>query len=128
MKRMNVLSVAVMGALTAMSSVVGAADLNEVVVSATKLGVITSSVVDHSTIGAPILLLSLSYKVSTSGLNLVSHAGVVELERRVKATAKEACEELDKQRPLEPPSGPDCQKKAVEDAMVKVHAMTAGAH
>jgi len=128
MRRMKTLPAATLGVALVIAGTASAADTTEVVVSASKLGVVTTKQVGRSTIGAPILMLSLSYKVSASDLNLVTNAGVMELERRVKATAKDACEELDKQRPLEPPGGAECIKKATDDAMVKVHALTAAAH
>ena len=128
MRRLNPLAFATLGLALAITATASAADPTEVVVSASRLGVVTTKQVGRSTIGAPILMLSLSYKVNASDLNLVTNAGVMELERRVKATAKEACEELDKQRPLEPPGGAECIKKATDDAMVKVHALTSAAH
>ncbi len=77
--------------------------------------------------GVPILDVSLSYGVSYAGLDLVTNAGVMELEKRVNAAAVQACKELSKQYPISAQSDADCAKAAADKAMVKVHELAAAA-
>jgi len=77
--------------------------------------------------GVPILDVSLSYGVSTAGLDLASHVGALELEKRVHDAAMAACKEIGKQYPNATPSEDACAKAAADKAMVRAHELEAAA-
>jgi len=56
--------------------------------------IISEKSVGKTSIGIPIVDISLSYGVSAKDLDLASHAGAMELEKRVNDAALEACKEL----------------------------------
>lgn len=73
--------------------------------------------------------VSLSYGVSTSGLDLTKTASEMELEKRVNDAAMAACKDLEKDYPLDTqPSTADCASNAASKAMAQVHAMVAAAN
>ncbi len=83
---------------------------------------VSEKFIGKSTIGADIREVSLSYRVNVADLDLASSAGKAELEKRVKATASAACQEL-KRFEFGNPVSPDettCVKKAVDEAMATV--------
>jgi UrcA family protein len=82
---------------------------------------------DPHNLGVPIVKVSLTYNVSTEGLDIASHAGAMQLEKRVSDAATAACKELGKQYPHSTPSDQDCAKAATANAMVKVHELEAAA-
>lgn len=91
-------------------------------------GVRASRVVGRSpTTGAPIEEMSLTRKVSYSDLDLTTHLGATELEKRVNDTAKALCQKLDQLSPLSKAQGPSCVKQAADAAMVQAHAAIAAA-
>jgi UrcA family protein len=71
--------------------------------------------------------ISLSYAVSTAGLNLASPADVTQLEKRVRDAALTACKEIGKQYPDSMPNDADCAKAASDKAMAKVTELAAAA-
>jgi|ERR1700675_2819798 len=107
------------------SSVVVAEQTEEVSVQASR---IFAKQDGRGAMGMPITNVSLSYSVSYAGLDLVSNAGVVELEKRVNDAALKACEEINRQYPLSVESNTKCAKAAVDKAMVKVHELVAMAN
>jgi UrcA family protein len=86
----------------------------------------TTTVVGRTSSGAAIELLELRHRVSFADLNLATHAGATDLEKRVSNAAKSACDELDKLYPLEAKEA-NCAKKAADAAMSQVHAAVAAA-
>lgn len=99
--------------------------LQEVTVQASR---IVEQPAGRSSSGVPIVDVSLAYGVSYAGIDLVSHAGVLELERRVNYAARQVCRELSRQYPLAgTASDTDCAKKAAGKAMIKVHELAASA-
>lgn len=73
----------------------------------------------RSTIGAPIRDVSLSYAISIADLDLTTVAGQLELQRRVTAAARAACDELDDMA-LGNPTSPDdatCVDRAFDEAL-----------
>jgi UrcA family protein len=83
--------------------------------------------VGHTSSGIPIVDMSLSYGVTAVGLNLVKHADVVELEKRVNDAAHAACKELGRQYPDSTPGDAECARTAVSNAMPRVHELVAAA-
>jgi len=87
-----------------------------------------AKVVGRSYTGVPIELVTLTRRVSYADLDLTTHAGATELEKRVSDTAKDACKQLDTLYPLTAAdTGPSCVKKATDDAMTQAHAAIAAA-
>jgi len=96
----------------------------EVMVQATRL-VETNTA--RSPSGVPISNISLAYGVNYSDLDLASHAGALELEKRVSNAALAACKEISRQYPEALPKEPECAKAATDKALVKVHELEAAA-
>jgi len=96
----------------------------EVMVEATRL---VETRVGTAPTGAPITSVSLSYGVSYEDLDLASHAGAMELEKRVKNAAGAACKELGHQYPDAAPKEAECTKVAADKALAKVHELEAAA-
>jgi len=71
--------------------------------------------------GVPIEQITLTRRVGYSDLDLTTHAGATELEKRVNDTATAACKELDRLYPLTAPSAGTCAKSAADGAMKQVH-------
>ncbi|HXN10623.1 MAG TPA: UrcA family protein [Steroidobacteraceae bacterium] len=73
--------------------------------------------------------ISLSYGVSTAGLDLTRTASEAELERRVNDAALAACKDIEKDYPMQSqPSVSECASNAAGKAMVQVHALIAAAN
>jgi UrcA family protein len=106
-------------------SVVAAQQTEEVSVQASR---ILAKQDGRDPAGIPIMNVSLSYGVSYAGLDLVSNAGVVELEKRVSDAAQKACDEINRQYPTGAPGNEKCAKAATDKAMVKVHELVAAAN
>ena len=101
--------------------------LPEISVQASRTTVTTVGQTGTGTPGVPIQNVSLSYGVSTAGLDLTSDSGKKELKERVHTAAMAACKELSRQFPGAGPSDLDCAKVAVEKAMKQVHQAEAAA-
>jgi UrcA family protein len=108
------------------NTVVFAQDMGEVTVQASRAVVTT---VGKSASGVPIQDISLSYGVSTKGLDLSSYAGATELKKRVSDAATAACKEITRQYPTASTSTTDieCVKAATDKAMVQANALIAAA-
>ena len=117
----------VVGAVASLSlsSVAVAQDVERITVQATR--VMSTKTVGRTSSGVPIVDVSVSYGVSTGGLDLSSGAGAAELEKRVSDAARTACKEIDRQYPDATPSNAECAKAATDKAMVKVHELVAAA-
>jgi UrcA family protein len=92
-------------------------------------GRVQRTIVGRSTIGAPIELAQLSRRVNFADLDLTTASGAAELTRRVRDTAREACDELDRQDPLDA-SAEDtfsCVREATNGAMEQEKAVIAAA-
>jgi UrcA family protein len=73
--------------------------------------------------------ISLSYGVSTTGLDLTKTASEAELERRVNDAALAACKDIERDYPSQSqPTVAECASNAAVKAMVQVHAMVAAAN
>lgn len=91
--------------------------MSEITVEGSRM---TKEVVGRSTsTGAPIELITLSRHVNYTDLDLTTHSGVTELQKRIDTTAKVACRELDKVFPFSrnSDSARSCVDKAVKSAM-----------
>ena len=72
-------------------------------------------------------LYSLVYKVDYTDLNLATHSGAMELERRVRDSATKACEQLRKLYPLSEDTNPPCVDAATKNAMLQASRAIAAA-
>jgi UrcA family protein len=119
----TILMCAAGGALAAalMSTTAIAQKTEEVTVEASRI--VTKTVGHNPTTGAPIDKVTLSYGVSYVGLDLASHAGATELEKRVKDAAQKACKEIGRQYPDSTPADEQCATAASKKAMVKVQEL-----
>ena len=88
---------------------------------------VNSKTVGKTASGIPIVDVSMSYVVNTAGLDVVSHAGVMELQEGVNDAALSACKELGRQYPESTPNDDACVKAAADKAMVKVNELVAAA-
>lgn len=77
--------------------------------------------------GAPVELVSLTRRVSYSDLDLAKPADVLELDRRIEAVAREACEQLAGVFPLSDARTPDCVAEAVAGAKTQAERAVAAA-
>lgn len=87
----------------------------------------TQDVVGRTYTGAKVVAYSLSRYVSYADLDLRRYAGVTALRRRIRATAKDACEDLAQDYPLLQVSEPQCVRQAVSGAMTRAQAAIAAA-
>jgi UrcA family protein len=108
-------------------SIAAAQNADEVTVTASR--VLTETPAGHTASGIPINDISLSYGVSYAGLDLASHSGATELEKRVHDAALAACKEISRQRPLDhlTPDDAGCARTAADKAMPEVHERVAAA-
>jgi UrcA family protein len=72
-------------------------------------------------------LYSLIYKVNYADLNLGTHSGAVELEKRIKDSATKACAQLQKLYPLSVDTDPPCVLTATKNAMAQANKAIAAA-
>ena len=75
--------------------------------------------------GAP--ALSIVYKVSYTDLNLATHSGAVELEKRIRDSANKACMQLHKLYPSSVDTDPPCAQEATKNAMAQANKAIAAA-
>jgi UrcA family protein len=77
--------------------------------------------------GRPMPALSIVYRVSYADLDIGTHSGAVELEKRIRDSATKACEQLAKLYPetTEPAAG--CVQSAVKNAMARANKAVAAA-
>jgi UrcA family protein len=82
--------------------------------------------VGRSDTGIPIVQYSFERPVSYANLDLSTASGAAELKKRVRETAREACDELSAADPLDAPDdGGTCVRDATAGAMKQVTAAIA---
>jgi UrcA family protein len=86
-----------------------------------------TTTVERSYTGTPVEMITLTRHVSFADLDLTTHAGAVELEKRVNDSANAACTKLDTLYPLTAKQSPACTKTSTDKAMVQVRAAIAAA-
>jgi UrcA family protein len=111
-------------AVSSVSTLVVADDMGEVTVQASR---VVSKTVGKTASGIPIVDVSLSYGVNAKDLDLSSHAGFMEMQKRINDAAAAACKELSRQYPNSSQNDTDCAKAAAAKAMVKVNELAAAA-
>ena len=109
------------------AAAVAAEGLDEVTVEAKPIP--SRSVVGRTHSGLPIEEVTLDHHISYSDLDLVTHAGVMELHSRVQKAAKEACNQLDQLFPTQAAKARECTEQASHDASDQVqNAIASAAH
>jgi len=119
MKRKTHLAILAAGLAMATGSVI-AQPMEVVTVEAAR-----SSKVGQSTYGVPIREITIQSRVSYADLDLTSASGALELENRIKATAKSTCEQIKVEIPAEGSSEAACIKDAVDGAMKEAQKVIA---
>ena len=124
----QVVLTAVALAMTGTSAIAQQTETSEVKIEASR----SVQRIGTSTIGAPIEIVQLTRRVNYADLDLATHRGALDLERRINDTAKAACKQLDTLYPLGTTEGPgkegkSCVKAAVDSAMVQAQASIAAA-
>lgn len=117
-------------AASAAALICGAAlaqELPEVKVEATRVitGAMTVKTVGKTAIGVPVKDITLTYGVSSQGLDLSTHTGALAFEQRIKDAAEQACKEIGREYPDATPSEAECAKTAAKGAMGQLHAAIA---
>jgi UrcA family protein len=88
--------------------------------------VVEASHVEATTVkGAP--ALSIVYKVSYADLNIGTNSGAVELQKRIKDSATQACGQLKKLYPNSVETDPPCVQAAIKNAMAQANKAIAAA-
>jgi UrcA family protein len=82
----------------------------------------------RSTIGAPIVNVSLSREVRFDDLDLTTPTGARELRARVRHTAKVLCDQLDQQYLTTQDDGQGCVSTATDDALEQAGVSVHDAH
>jgi len=75
--------------------------------------------------GAP--ALSIVYKVSYADLNIGTNSGAVELQKRIKDSATQACAQLKKLYPSSVDTDPPCVQAAIKNATAQANKAIAAA-
>ena len=119
MKRKTHLAILAAGMAMAAGSVI-AQPMEVVTVEAAR-----SSKVGQSSYGVPIREVTIQSRVSYADLDLTSASGALELENRIKATAKSTCEQIKVEIPAEGSSEAACIKDAVDGAMKEAQKVIA---
>ncbi|HYB32482.1 MAG TPA: UrcA family protein [Steroidobacteraceae bacterium] len=117
-------SIAAAGVFAASVGAALAQTTPEVVVTTSK---VVEKNVGKTSSGIPIVDVSLSYGISSAGLDIASASGAREFEKRVSDAAMEACKELGKRYPNSTPTDAQCAKAATDKAMGQVREMEAAA-
>ena len=100
--------------------------MEQVTVQATRN--VNTKVVGKTSSGVPIKEVSLSYGVSTAGLDLATVAGAEELDQRINDAALAACQEVGRQYPKSTPGDAECAQAAAKKAMVTAHELVHAAN
>lgn len=82
---------------------------------------VRATLVGQSAYGVPIREVTIQSRVSYADLDLTSAYGALQLENRIKETAKATCEQIKVAIPAEDSSEAACIKDAVGGAMKEAH-------
>lgn len=122
--KLRTMTVAMFTAALAVGSCVLAAEqLEQVTVQGSR---VTKGAVATSN-GVPVDEVTLSRHVSFGDLDLSTHSGALEMEKRINLTAEATCKELERLYPIGTGDGTSCIKRAVSGAMLQARAAIAAA-
>ena len=120
----NVGPIALAAGLCLTGSALAADELPTITIGA---AVMAKTDIGTSSSGVPLEKVTITHRVSYADLNLATHAGAAELQRRVKETARAACKQLRELYPLEANDTFQCARHAVAQASPQVENAIAGA-
>lgn len=129
MKKQSRLGLLAMGAIVA-GGAIAEDDLPTITITASRMGrsAVTTEVVGRSAgTGAPIERLTLTWSVPFTDLDLSTHSGATELQKRVNARAQAVCQELDRLFPFTDRGGASCVKDAAAGGMAQADKLIAAA-
>ena len=86
---------------------------------------IQSTEVERSSMGVPVVMFTVSYKVSYEDLDLKTTEGMAELTKRVEDAAKQGCREIGLAYRTAQPSDWVCARHATKEAMDEVQQLVA---
>lgn len=86
---------------------------------------IQSTEVERSSMGVPVVMFTVSYKVSYEDLDLTTTEGMAELTKRVEDAAKQGCREIGLAYRTAQPSDWVCARHATKEAMDEVQQLVA---
>lgn len=86
---------------------------------------IESTVVERSATGVPVVMFTVSYKVSYEDLDLTTTEGMAELTKRIEDAAKQGCREIGLAYRTAQPSDWLCARHATREATAKVEQLVA---
>ncbi len=105
-------------------------DVPTITITASRMGraaVTTETVGRSPTTGAPIDRLTLTWSVPFTDLDLSTHSGATELQKRVNARAQAVCHELDRLFPFNEHGGAACVKQAAAGGLAQADKLIAAA-
>lgn len=90
-------------------------------------GVVTKTNIGTSSSGVPLEKVTVTHRVSYADLDLATEARAVELQKRVRETARAACRQLHELYPLEANDAQGCVKMTLASATAQVDNAIAAA-
>ena len=123
------LGLSAMGAILA-GSAIADDDLPTITITASRMGrsAVTTEIVGRAAAtGAPMERLTLTWSVPFTDLDLSTHSGATELQKRVNARAQAVCQELDRLFPFTDRGGASCVKEAATGGMAQADKLVAAA-
>jgi UrcA family protein len=117
------------GAIVA-GSAIADEDLPTITITASRMGrsAVTTEVVGRAAAtGAPVERLTLTWSVPFTDLDLSTHSGATELQKRVNARAQAVCQELDRLFPFTDRGGAPCVKEAAAGGLAQADKLIAAA-
>lgn len=86
---------------------------------------IQSTEVERSATGVPVVMFTVSYKVSYEDLDLTTTDGMAELTKRIEDAAKQGCREIGLAYRTAQPSDWLCARHAAKEAIAEVEQLVA---
>ncbi|MGE0031099.1 MAG: UrcA family protein [Steroidobacteraceae bacterium] len=86
---------------------------------------IQTTEVERSATGVPVVMFTVSYKVSYEDLDLTTTEGMAELTKRIEDAAKQGCREIGLAYRTAQPSDWLCARHATREAMAEVEQLAA---
>lgn len=120
-KLLQAQAIALLAAFAASGSAVGQ-DTEEVTVRGPG---IQSTEVERSSTGVPVVMFTVSYKVSYEDLDLTTSDGMAELTKRIEDAARQGCREIGLAYRTAQPSDWLCARHATREAMAEVEQLAA---
>ena len=114
-------AIALLAAVAISGSVVGQ-ETDEVTVRGPG---IQSTEVERTSMGVPVVMFTVSYKVSYDDLNLTTTDGMAELTKRIEVAAEQGCREIGLAYRTAQPSDWSCAKHATKEAIAEVEQLAA---